>query len=531
MTTLDLTGYSLTFDEEFNNASISQTGAGTIWADIRSEWRGDANADVGFGNSSFVDAASGYDPFSVDDGVLSITAVPDRTPWGVPGSWESGLITTQGNFSQTYGYFEVRADFSALPGAWDAFWLLPDQAVPDPNNAGRWQEIDVVEHYGSSDKGVYSGIHTTDAAPNLHWQDDLQVYSELSQPGGFHTYGVDWEKDTTSFYVDGQFVGSHPTPSDMHGPMYVLANLATQNDPNNNANVANVPITSSIDYIHVYSPPAPGTSGTSAGGTSTSDTSTSGTSTSAPTAATIGSGSDQLRLSISEDAFNGDAQYTVSVDGTQIGDVQTAHALHSAGQSDALLVQGNWGGGTHDVAVNFLNDAYNGVQDRNLYIDSATYNGVDVPNAQHALLSAGLYDFSLSSPAPGTSDTSTSDTSTSAPTAAIIGSGSDQLRLSISEDAFNGDAQYTVSVDGTQIGDVQTAHALHSAGQSDALLVQGDWGGGTTHDVAVNFLNDAYNGVQDRNLYIDSATYNGVDVPTAQHALLSAGPYDFFFHF
>ena len=61
-----------------------------------------------------MDKGSGYDPFQVQNGALSITAVPDRTTSGVPGSWESGLLTTQGNFSQTYGYFEVRADFSEV---------------------------------------------------------------------------------------------------------------------------------------------------------------------------------------------------------------------------------------------------------------------------------------------------------------------------------------------------------------------------------------------------------------------------------
>lgn len=114
---IDLTGYKLTFDDEFNARSISLTGAGTTWRDTRAQWLGDAFSDVGFGTSSFVDPGSGYDPFSVSQGVLSITAVPDRTPFGVPGAWESGLITTQGHFSQIYGYFEIRADFSNLPGA------------------------------------------------------------------------------------------------------------------------------------------------------------------------------------------------------------------------------------------------------------------------------------------------------------------------------------------------------------------------------------------------------------------------------
>ena len=65
---IDLTGYKLTFSDEFNVRSISKTGAGTTWADIRSDWRYDANSDIGFGRSSFVDPSSGYDPFKVAGG-------------------------------------------------------------------------------------------------------------------------------------------------------------------------------------------------------------------------------------------------------------------------------------------------------------------------------------------------------------------------------------------------------------------------------------------------------------------------------
>lgn len=246
---VDLTGYRLTFDDEFNARSISQTGAGTTYADIRSEWRYDANSDIGFGRSSFVDPSSGYDPFSLQNGALSITAVPDRTASGFPGSWESGLLTTQGNFSQTYGYFEIRADFSNDPNAWDAFWLLPNQQTPDPNNAGGHQELDVVEHYGNNDKGVYSTIHTTDPQNGIPWQVNRQVYSEMPNPSGYHTYGVNWQADKISFYVDGQLAGSQATPSDLHSPMYLLANLAVQSTAPASGN----PFTSSIDYIRVYS--------------------------------------------------------------------------------------------------------------------------------------------------------------------------------------------------------------------------------------------------------------------------------------
>ena len=247
---VDLTGYRLTFDDEFNARSISLTGAGTTYADTRAEWRTtDDRSDIGFGRSSFVDSSSGYDPFSLQNGALSITAVPDRTAYGFPGSWESGLITTQGNFSQTYGYFEIRADFSNDSNAWDAFWLLPNQQSSKSSSTNGHQELDVVEHYGNNDKGVYSTIHTTDPQNGIPWQANRQVYSEMANPSGYHTYGVNWQADKISFYVDGQFTGSQDTPSDLHSPMYLIADLAVRSE----GTATGSPITSNIDYIRVYS--------------------------------------------------------------------------------------------------------------------------------------------------------------------------------------------------------------------------------------------------------------------------------------
>jgi len=241
---IDLTGYKLTFDEEFNTRSISLNGASTTWSDIRQESKFDAYSDIGFGQSSFVDSASGYDPFSISGGALSITAVPDKTAYGYPGNWESGLIHTRQSFSQIYGYFEMRADLASTTGAWDAFWLLP---IKPANDLPGWQELDIVEHYGSYDQGIYSHIHTTDQSIPAS---ELQMFSAQPEAtSGYHTYGMSWTKDTLSFYFDGELMGTRPTPNDMHGPMYILADLATVAA----ADVSGAPITTKIDYIRAYS--------------------------------------------------------------------------------------------------------------------------------------------------------------------------------------------------------------------------------------------------------------------------------------
>lgn len=87
--------------------------------------------------------------------------------------------------------------------------------------------------------------------------------------------------------------------------------------------------------------------------------------------------SSVLSVNVSEDAYQGDAQFSVSVDGKQVGGTYTATASHAAGQSASVAIAGSFGAGAHNVAVTFLNDAYAGPgQDRNLYVNSVTYNGV-----------------------------------------------------------------------------------------------------------------------------------------------------------
>ena len=167
-----------------------------------------------------------------------------------------------------------------------------------------------------------------------------------------------------------------------------------------------------------------------------------------PVKIAAGTGPDTLVLKISQDAYQGPAQYTVSVDGKQVGGTFTASAWHSAKQSDTLTLSGNWAPGAHKVEVKFLNDAWGGTADtdRNLHVDGATYNGKAVAGAAQDVMgsaSPGAFSFTEAaavSPLP------------SSPRTITTGTGSDTLVLKISQDAYKGNAQYQVFVDGKQIG-------------------------------------------------------------------------------
>ena len=75
---------------------------------------------------------------------------------------------------------------------------------------------------------------------------------------------------------------------------------------------------------------------------------------SSPPPVTTGTGSDTIVLSMSEDAYNGDAQFTVAVDGTQLGGTFTTTALHASGASQNFTFDGDWAPGAHTVTVTFL---------------------------------------------------------------------------------------------------------------------------------------------------------------------------------
>ena len=117
---------------------------------------------------------------------------------------------------------------------------------------------------------------------------------------------------------------------------------------------------------------------------------------------TIGSGSDTLALKVSEDAWQGNAQFVVSVDGHQIGGTQTATASHAAGQTQIFNVKGTFAAGNHTATVSFLNDAYGGVrQDRNLYVTGATIDDSVISAATLKETRTGSQSFSFLAPGTG----------------------------------------------------------------------------------------------------------------------------------
>ena len=115
------------------------------------------------------------------------------------------------------------------------------------------------------------------------------------------------------------------------------------------------------------------------------------------TPAATGTGKDTLVVEVSEDAWGGDAQFLVSVDGKQVGGTQTATASHGAGETQRMTFMGDFGSGQHQIGVRFINDAYAGTPDtdRNLYVHAVELNGVHAAKDQAVLLSNGTVNFTV----------------------------------------------------------------------------------------------------------------------------------------
>ena len=250
------------------------------------------------------------------------------------------------------------------------------------------------------------------------------------------------------------------------------------------------------------------------------------------TTTTLGpaTGPDTLVLSLNQDAYLGNAQYDVVMDGTKLNaaplTINTA-SLHGSATSDTVNIKGSFARGAHNVTVTFLNDQYAGTAatDRNLYVNNATYaddavtgGPVLLANSSAALLSTG------SQAAIGFNDVSPASSQISTTT---LGTGAHRLTFQVEQDPYQGNAQYDVSVDGTKLNNTPiVASALRGSGQRDLVTLFGDFTAGMNHTLTINFLNDKYDGTAqaDRNLYVSGTTYDGAVVANGTLALLSQGP-------
>ena len=151
-------------------------------------------------------------------------------------------MDTSATFNQTYGYYEARVYFPGTGGVvanWGAFWLTDS---PWPKNG----EIDIAEDFhGSVDSHYeYAPKHTA------NW---ISVGARASGNWtGWHTFGVDWEPNSITYYYDGQNMGTYTTGvSYDDSPMFIVLDYST--GPENDVGGPSVvPDTMQVQYVRAW---------------------------------------------------------------------------------------------------------------------------------------------------------------------------------------------------------------------------------------------------------------------------------------
>jgi len=166
-------------------------------------------------------------------------------------NYTSGAITSFGRFSQTYGYYEMRAKVPEGRGFWPAFWLLPQSQAWPP-------EIDIMEILTQDPRVIHQTLHfnnpalSTPANP-LGKTANGKAFTGPDFSQDYHTFAVSWRPEALIFYVDG--VERHRITSFVpNTPMYILANTAVGGNWPVSPDLSTLfPAYFDIDYIRAYS--------------------------------------------------------------------------------------------------------------------------------------------------------------------------------------------------------------------------------------------------------------------------------------
>ncbi len=210
------------------------------------------------------------DMATVKDGCLHIRTeyYPDGYNGnGLPGWYTCGL-DTNGLFEPTYGYFEVRCILPKGVGMWAAFWLLADSmsaGAGDVENSGAdGAEIDVFEsafYESNRPNRVSTNVHIDGYGEAHQSQNVCKPYLRFSDPyEDFNTYGVAWNEDGYTFYINGLKTGHSDFGGASQTPEYLILSVEVGGrDGSPAADWTGGPITPDsdttdfvIDYVRAY---------------------------------------------------------------------------------------------------------------------------------------------------------------------------------------------------------------------------------------------------------------------------------------
>ncbi len=187
---LDLSGYELVFEDEFNGTALNTD----VW-----EYRGSGPRRGGSNAESQV---------RVEDGNMIMTG--DYQTDGTYGEgWYTGMIKLKQRYCK--GYFEIRCKVNEGDGFWSAFWIQADSPYTASVSKGGvgGAEIDIFESIGTptflSRNSVTQTIHCAgvDGVQEGFQSRILGEFKGNDVYDEYNTYGLKWTDDEYIFYING----------------------------------------------------------------------------------------------------------------------------------------------------------------------------------------------------------------------------------------------------------------------------------------------------------------------------------------
>ena len=186
---LDLTGYSLVFEDQFEGTALNTD----VW-----DYRGSGPRRGGFNAESQV---------KVEDGKM-IMAGEYLTDGTYGEGWYTAMIKLKERYCK--GYFEIRCIVNEDPGYWSAFWIQADAPYTASVSKGGvgGAEIDIFESISADDKDKGSVTQTIHCAGVDGVQEGFQSNNLGSFYGDdiynkYNTYGLEWTDTEYIFYING----------------------------------------------------------------------------------------------------------------------------------------------------------------------------------------------------------------------------------------------------------------------------------------------------------------------------------------
>jgi beta-glucanase (GH16 family) len=217
-------GWQQTFAADFNGqTSVSPT----VW-----------NTFYSFAPTTVNNELQYYAPDAFSFGSNSYLRIAAQQRSNNGKAYTSGLITTRNMFSQTYGYFEIRARFPAGKGLYPSFWLAP-------LDSSKAASINIFEVLGSDPTRVNMSIWCSAGSSSSY-------VSSTFTDGNFHTFGLQWTPSILRWYIDGVERWSYSACLP-NFPMYLVANMAIGGTKPGSPNATTTfPSYFEIDYIRTY---------------------------------------------------------------------------------------------------------------------------------------------------------------------------------------------------------------------------------------------------------------------------------------